>query len=166
MATRTGSRSNYSNRVLASDLNSLGMSVKGNRQTVADSLPLSLTPLQTFNRDKYRFTGQGSFGDRTPALDVGKFLNDGEGVASLRDYIAVNDVLSLVGGDSSYAYRVTGVKDKSITVQQVRQDGSLAQEPRRLVVEKDKNGQAVGLKEAGRYGMRARFGTSDSYSNA
>lgn len=165
MATRTGSRSNYSNRVLASDLRSLGMSVVGSRQTGVDSLPLSLTTLQTFNRDKYRFTGQGTFGDRTPALDVGKFLNEGEGVASLRDIIAVNDVLSLVGNGASWAYRVTGIKDKSITARQVREDGSLGTEDTRLVVEKEKNGQAVGLKEAGRYGMRAVFGRSESYTN-
>jgi hypothetical protein len=98
-------------------------------------------------------------------LDVGKFLNEGEGVASLRDIIAVNDVLSLVGNGASWAYRVTGIKDKSITARQVREDGSLGTEDTRLVVEKEKNGQAVGLKEAGRYGMRAVFGRSESYTN-
>ena len=165
MPTRIGSQSSFSNRVLASDLNSLGMSVIGNRKTASDSLPLSVTPLQTFNRDKYRYTGQGTFGDRTPALDVGRFLNDEPAKASLTNIVAVNDVLSLVGGDNSWAYRVQGVKDKSVTVKQVRADGSLAPDAIRLVVEKDKNGQAVGLKEAGRYGMRARFGTSESYAS-
>lgn len=163
MATRTGSRSNYSNRVLASDLSSLGMSVIGNRQTASGSPLLSVTPLQTFNRDKYRFTGQGTFGDQTPALDIGRFLTDEPEKASLRNIVTVNDVLSLVGGGASWAYRVEGVKDKSVTVRQVREDGSLAPEVVRLVVEKDREGQAVGLKEAGKGGMRARFGRSESY---
>ena len=145
MATRSDRQ-----RLAKADFNYSGLSVRS-----TTSFQQELNREQQGNRDKFRFPSFSAVPSATPNLDVGGFLRSNpEG--SLGDIVASGD--TFISSKDRATYVVEDVGNRKLTARRVSANESEGATVG-YVVERDANGQPVGLREKGvRPPNRAVFG--------